>query len=731
MILNINKGAIMRKIKIALIGNPNTGKTTFINAVASTNLHVGNWPGVTIEKKEAIFKYKDYIIELVDLPGIYSLSNNVAEEKITIEYLLEEKPDLIINILDATNLDRNLYLTLQLLDLEIPMIIAVNMCDEAEAKGLKIDYLKLAELLGVPVIPISAKKGQGVFELLDRAIKLAQKKFKPIPRKFKYRKEIEEALEKIRELVLIYQPDLLKKYPKRFLLMNLLEGHYFFIKDEIKPELKAEIDKIRKKLEKLFNRDISEILVEERYSIILGIYNKVVSKKKKDTLDITFKLDRIFLNTVWGFPIFFLILWLLFNLTFELSTPYVDWLDNLLSSVIVPITLSILENLGVSDWFKSFIIEGVIGGVGFVVVFIPVLFFLYFFMALLEESGYMSRVAFLMDRIMSFFGLNGKAFIPLILGFGCNVPAVYATRTLEDRRSKILTVLLIPFMSCGARLTVFAFFTTIFFKEHKGVVLLFLYILGVFVAGIVALILSKFVFKSSYIEFILELPPYRLPNFRYVFKYAWLKTKTFIYEAGTFILATSIVIWFLLHFPFNAKKLEDSLFASISKAIAPVFEPLGFGDWKPAGALISGFVAKEVVLTTMGNIYSGELKNENLKEVNLEKAGEIILLDFFKATFDAGKNLIHLLPLNLFEEISVEEENDKSLIKAVKKSFTPLSALSFMVFLLLYTPCMATLIAIKHELGGWRWALFSLSISFISAWITSFIVYRLGSMFIG
>jgi len=720
----------MKRVKIALVGNPNTGKTTFINAVASTNLHVGNWPGVTIEKKEAHFKYKDYLIDLIDLPGIYSISNNTAEEKVTVDFLVSEKPDLIINIVDATNLDRNLYLTLQLMELDIPMIIALNMCDEAQSKGININYLKLAELLGVPVIPISAKKKKGVFELLDRALKIIEKKYKPLPKKFKYRREVEEALKKIKELVLRYQPELLEKYPERFLTLSLLEGHYFFIKDDLNPELKKQVEEIRKKLEKQFNKDITEIITEDRYSIILGIYNKVVKKGKQGSLDITFKLDKIFLNSYLGFPIFFLIMWLLFNLTFELSTPFVDWLDGVISSVIVPSVMALLDKINVSDWFKSFVIEGVIGGVGFVIVFIPILFFLYFFMALLEESGYMSRVAFLMDRIMAFFGLNGKAFIPLILGFGCNVPAVYATRTLEDRKSKILTALLIPFMSCGARLTVFAFFTTIFFREQKALVLLFLYILGIVVAGVVAFILSRFVFKSTYTEFILELPPYRLPNIKYILKYAWLKTKTFIYEAGTFILATSIVIWFLLHFPFGVKKIEDSLFANISKTIAPVFEPLGFGDWKPVGALISGFVAKEVILTTMGNIYSAELKEEEKEEVNLNKAVDTVFLGFFKAVFQSIKNLTNIVPINLLNEITVEESKDKSLIMAVKKSFTPLSALSFMVFLLLYTPCMATLIAIKHELGSWKWALTSVVISFTSAWITAFIVYNLGKLVI-
>jgi len=350
-------------------------------------------------------------------------------------------------------------------------------------------------------------------------------------------------------------------------------------------------------------------------------------------------------------------------------------------------------------------------------------------MAILEGSGYMARAAFLMDRVMAVFGLSGKSFIPMLIGFGCNVPAVYATRTLENPKEKILTTLMIPFMSCGARLTVYAFFVTIFFTEYQTAVILFLYILGIIVAAVVAILLQRFVFKAEAIPFILELPPYRFSTVRFIIRNAWIKTKAFLYEAGTFILATSIVIWFLLHFPIGVKKPEDSLFGKISHTIAPVFYPLGFGNWEAAGSLISGFVAKEVVLSTMGNIYSGEIVEEKPEEVKLSEGLLEIGKGFINANIDMGKNFLSIFGLYKME--AEEEEEDSSLIKAVRDSFTPLTAISFLVFLLLYTPCMATVFAIKQELNSWRWTGVSILISFTSAWIMAFIVYNAGKIIAG
>jgi len=716
-------------IKVAVAGNPNTGKTTLINAIAGTNLHVGNWPGVTIEKKEARFRYKGYEIHLVDLPGTYSLSNNSAEEKIAVEFLLKEKPDVVIDVVDSTNLERNLYLTVQLLELELPVVIALNMWDEAKAKGIEIDYKKLEKLLCVKAVPTSAVKGEGIGQLLDAVIQTFNKKEKPVC-VLHFEDSLEEEIKKILKEIQDIQPVLLDLYPKRYLVLSLIEGNESFIDLHLNEKLKKIIEDIRQEIKKLYHRDPVTLIVEERYSIIISIYEQVVKKHPVKTVDFTFLLDKFFLHKIFGLPVFFILMWLLFEFTFELSSPYVDWLDSLLSSFIAPVVSQFLASMGVSEWFRSFVSEGIIGGVGFVLVFVPVLFFLYVFMAFLEGSGYMARAAFLMDRFMSFLGLSGKSFIPMIIGFGCNVPAVYATRTLENPKEKILTVLMIPFMSCGARLTVYAFFVTIFFTQHKTAVIMFLYLLGITVAVIVAFILQKLFFKTKSYPFVLELPPYRLPTFRFVIKNAWIKTRAFLYEAGTFILATSIIIWFLLHFPVGVKKTEDSVFGHISKAVAPIFEPLGFGNWQATGALMSGFVAKEVVISTMGNIYVGEVIEEEKEEkINIKEGLIDVGKGFIDANIQAGKKLLSIL--GIIEEEQEEEDHDTSLMEAVRNAFTPLTAFSFLVFLLLYTPCMATVFAIRQELNSWKWTGISVGLSFTSAWVVTFLVYNIGKIIAG
>ena len=716
-------------IKVAVAGNPNTGKTTLINAIAGTNLHVGNWPGVTIEKKEAEFEYKGYKIHLIDLPGTYSLSNNTAEEKVAVEFLIKEKPDVVIDVVDSTNLERNLYLTVQLLELELPLVIALNMWDEAASKGIEIDYKKLGKLLCSKVIPTVAAKGEGVQEILDAVIQTYENKEKP-KCILHFEDQLEEELKKIAKVIEEKQPVLFDLYPKRFLVLSLIEGNTFFIEININEEILKAVETFKTEIKKLYHKDATTIIVEERYSIIISIYEQCVKKHPVKEVDITLILDKIFLHKIFGLPIFFVLMWLLFEFTFELSSPYVDWLDNTLGSFVAPLVAQLLDSAGASPWFRSFVTDGIIGGVGFVLVFVPVLFFLYMFMAFLEGSGYMARAAFLMDRFMSVIGLSGKSFIPMIIGFGCNVPAVYATRTLENPKEKILTVLMIPFMSCGARLTVYAFFITIFFTHHRAFVLMFLYLLGVFVAVVVALIYNRFVFKSESYPFILELPPYRLPTFRYLIKNSWIKTKAFLYEAGTFILATSIVIWFLLHFPVGVKNTEDSLFGKISKTIAPAFEPLEFGTWQAAGALMSGFVAKEVVISTMGNIYAEEaFQEEKVEKVNIKEKLIETGKGFIDANIEAAKKIISVFGLISIEK-EEEEKADTSLIEAVRNAFTPLTAFSFLVFLLLYTPCMATVFAIKQELNSWKWAGISVLTNLTSAWIVTFIIYNIGKLLI-
>ena len=532
--------------------------------------------------------------------------------------------------------------------------------------------------------------------------------------------ELKQTIEKI-------QPVLFDLVPKRFLIVSLIEGSFRFEDIEINEEIIKKAEEIRKNLEKIYKKDISTLIIEERYSIVISIYEQCVKKDTLKDIDTTLILDKIFLNKVLGLPIFLFLAWLMFEFTFELSAPYVDWLDNSLSNVIAVWAVQGLAAVNAPEWLKSLVSEGVIGGVGFVLVFVPVLFFLYIFMGILEGSGYMSRAAFLMDRFMSFIGLSGKSFIPLIIGFGCNVPAVYATRTIENPKEKILTALMVPFMSCGARLTVFAFFVTAFFTHHKALVILSLYLIGILVAISVAFVLQRTYFKTESQNFILELPPYRLPTFRYVMLSAWTKTRAFIIDAGTFIFATAMIVWFLLNVPFGVQNKEDSLFGHLSKTIAPIFQPLGFGYWEASGALLTGFVAKEVVLSTMGNIYAGEtLEKQEQKHLSFQEGIKEIGAGFVNANIEVGK--IILSGFGFIGEEPKEEETNTSLLNAVRQQFTPLTAYAFLVFLLLYTPCMATIFAIKQELNSWKWMGISVAIGLTVAWILSFLVYNIGKL---
>jgi ferrous iron transport protein B len=709
----------MKEITVALVGNPNVGKSALLNAISGSEVKVGNWPGVTVEKKEATYKYKEYTIKFVDLPGVYSLRNQTAEERVTIDFLLKEKPDVVLNVVDSTNLKRNLYLTVQLLELEIPMVIALNIWDEAVEKGIVVDYEKMSKLLCNPVIPTSAKERSGIDKLLDTLIETFEnKKFIQCEH---FESQIEEYIKKVTDLVKEYKPILLDIFPKRYLAVSLLEGT---LNDPIPSVLEEKLKQLREEIKTYYKKDIKTLLVEERYGVVLSIYHQTVKKQQEDVVDSSITLDKIFLHKYLGIPIFLFLVWLVFEITFKVSSPYVEWLDKVLG-VVSSWSLSLLDKFNAPDVLKSFIAEGVLGGVGFVLVFVPVLFTLYVMIAILEGSGYISRAAFLMDRFFSSIGLSGKSFIPLLLGFGCNVPAVYSTKTIENEREKILTTLMIPFMSCGARLTVFAFFVSVFFTNNKGLVIFSLYLIGIMVAVIVAVMLNKLYFKTKSQFFIMELPPYRLPTFRYVINTAWVRVKAFVVEAGTFILAMSIFVWFLTNTPYGAKK-DETILAKVSKEIAILFEPLGFGTWEATASLFSGFVAKEVVLSTMGNIYVGEKIQEEKKEISFEEGLKEIGYGFLDANVNLLKNFVSIFGFVKKEE----EEFDEGLANAIREAFNPASAYSFLVFLLLYTPCLATVFAIKQELNSYKWMFLSILINFTFAWIVSFLVYNLVMKFL-
>jgi len=586
-------------ITAALVGNPNVGKTTLFNLLTGAHQHVGNWAGVTVEKKEGFLGSN---VKIVDLPGIYAMDTYSNEEKISKQFLENEDVSVIINIIDATNLDRNLYLTMQLKQFKKPIVLVINMIDVAEGKGMEIDYEKLSKELGVSVIPISASKGIGI-------------------------EKVKHALENSD----FFNTDIDNDY------------HYNFQNES------------------------------EAYKYIEGILDKCIIKRKSTDETVSDKIDQFVTNKYLAYPIFLGLLYLIFKFTFSwVGQPLADMLDQLLSNNLVPFVEILLINS--SPWFKSLILDGIIGGVGAVVVFLPLILTLFLGISLLEDSGYMARVAFIMDKVMRKMGLSGKAFIPLIIGFGCSVPAIMSARTLESEKDRKLTALIVPLMSCNARLPVYALFASVFFPNKETMIVFSLYLVGIGIAFLIGLLFKNTIFKKDEEPFIIELPEYKLPQLKTLITHTWEKGKGFLKKAGTLIFSVAVIVWFLSNFNFTGMvDMNESLLASIGKLLAPIFVPLGFGTWETAVALLTGLMAKEVVIGTMGVIF--------------------------------GDNLQAILP----------------------NYFTSLSAYSFLVFVLLYTPCVAVLGAMKKEYGT-KMVLFSVTYQLTLAWIASFLVYNIGRM---
>lgn len=665
------------KITIGLIGNPNVGKSTFFNSLTGARQHVGNWPGKTIEKKEGEFQFQNQKIKIVDLPGTYSLSAYSKEETITSEFLTDKNPDKILQIVDAQNLERNLFLTLQLIELGAPLILVLNLIDASQKNGIKIDVKMLSELLGIPIVVVDAKNKKGIGELL----KLVVKKSKDPPARIKYNDDLENSLDKISNFLSQNS----QKNPRR-LAMRLLENDFDAEhKIETQPfyfELKEIIAKNIDQLEKVFGKKINNILAGEKYAFIHGLIKKVLTNSKSESRNFSEEADHILTNKFLGIPIFLLAIWTMFQLTFKLSAPLIAAIELFFAFLGKKITL-LLANLGAAEWIRSLIVEGILGGVGGILVFVPLIGILFFVLAILEDSGYLARVAFLMDKLMSKIGLHGKAFIPLILGLGCNVPAILATRTLETRNDRILSILINPFISCGARLPVYALFAGVFFAKYQGRIIFSLYFLGIIVAILAGLIFSKFVLKQKSSPFVIELPPYRAPAFRGILLHVWTKIYSFIRKAGTIILAFSVIIWLLASFPPGVEYgSHESVAGKFGETISPVFRPLGFGNWESGVALTFGFVAKEVVVGTFGTLYNVE---------NLESPG-----------------------------------NENLISQKLQADFTPLSAYSFMIFVLLYSPCIAVLAVVRRETNSWKWPIFMLFYTTIIAWIAAFLFYQIG-----
>lgn len=722
-----NPAASPARLRVAVAGNPNSGKSTLINAIAGTRLHVGNWSGVTVEKKEASLKHRDTRLDLVDLPGTYSLSPYSQEEVIAADYLADERPDVIIDVVDATNLERNLYLTMQMLELGIPVVIALNIFDEAEKKGFRIDTGTMSKALGVTVVPTSALQGKGLDTLLDAVLEAAKAPAAHTPRALSYGADLDQAIGTAQGELEARHPELSGRYSTRWLAIKLLEGDTRVGQKINLLDAASIVGPASEHLRSVHDdEDIESLVAEARYGQAAGLTREVLVRPAASKVELTERIDRIVLNRYLGIPIFLVTMWLLFKIIFDVSSPFIDFFEGLITGPIANLAGALLGAVGASEWVRSLVLDGIVGGVGVVFAFLPPIFAMMFFITLLEASGYMARAAFIMDRSMRAIGLHGKSFIPLLLGFGCNVPAVYATRTLENPKDKVLTSLLIPFTSCGARLPVYVLFTAVFFSASQATVLWSLYVLGIAVAMILGVVFKKTLFKGEAPTFVMELPPYRLPSFKSLMFHTWEKGRHYVVKAGTYIVAASVIVWLLYNMPWGTVDKQETWLGRTGQAIAPAFTPNGFGDWKAGSAIVSGIVAKEVVVATMAQLYAPEDAGEQEAPATfteeLQGAGE----GFVTAARDAFSGLFAGLGVTSMAAETPEEES--ALAEPLRENFTPLSAYAFLAFVLLYVPCMIVIVAMRQEFNTWKWPLVSAGISLAAAWIVSFVIYQGGTL---
>lgn len=726
-------------IKIAFAGNPNVGKSALINAMAGSKLTVGNWPGVTVEKKEANFTYEGREITMVDLPGVYSLSPYSMEEKITRDFIIEENPDVVINVVESTNIERNLYLTMLLKELGKPMIMALNFYDEFEKLNYSLNLKKLSEMTEMDIVKTSAIKKSGLKELMDKALDIAEKKVKFEGYKISFDSFINEKYEQMKHELREDKnfEEILKKYNINFVIVKILERDIDFI-EKIQKNYDLDCNKYFEnyinEIEKRYDEDIDTILAEKRYGKIKGMIAETLKTSLKSRLDFTEKVDKVLLNRVLGLPIFFIVMGLLMTIVFNGSAPFIDWVDGFVGGYVGKYVGMLVE--GTPDWIASLIVDGIIGGVGGVLTFVPLMFFLYFFLSILEESGYMTRVAFLMDKIMRTLGLNGKAFVPMILGFGCTVPAIYATRTLEDEKSRRLTAALTPFMSCGARLPVYGLFTAAFFGAKAGIVVMSIYFLGIFTAIVLGFILKRFdAFKVDQKALLIELPPYRIPSFKVIMNSTLTRTGGYLKKATSIVLGILILLWALTYFPNNGNA-EKSYIASVGKVIAPVLKPTGFANrWETVAAIIPSIAAKEVVVGFMAQVLELPETEEAEEETTFAEDTKAQLVALGGAAKDSIKGIVSFDVGSLFAAPSAEEveEEGAGVVEATSKLWegdplAPLRAYSFMAFILLVVPCAVTLGAIKQEFG--KVYLFRLiGIMLVVPYIGSTLIFQIGRLF--
>ena len=701
----LHKAALEKShtINVALVGNPNCGKTSLFNFVSGAHERVGNYSGVTVDAKEGQAEYKGYIFNIVDLPGTYSLSAYSPEELYVRKQITESTPDVIINVIDASNLERNLYLTTQLVDMNLKIVGALNMFDEFEARGDKLDNDKLGELFGIPFVPTVFRSGRGINELFDMVINVYEGIKDPLKNNIRHihlnhGKYIERAIDEVKAEIQKNE-QIRHKYSTRFLAIKLLEKDQKI--ENVAKQLpnKDDIFKVRDKaidyILKETKEDSETAIMNAKYGIIHGALQEAGSEegKKTDTYQMTHVLDAIITNRYFGFPLFFIFLYIMFEVTFTLGQYPMDWIEAGVEAI-----SNIMSSLLPVGPLRDMIVDGAIAGVGAVIVFLPQILILYTFISFMEDSGYMARAAFIMDKVMHKMGLHGKSFIPLIMGFGCNVPAVMATRTIENRRSRLITILVLPFMSCSARLPIYIMIIGTFFAvKYQSLIMITLYVTGIILAVIMSRIFSKWLIKGDDAPFVMELPPYRFPTLKAITRHTWEKGKQYLKKMGGIILVASLIVWALGYFPHDNNldrqtQQEHSYIGQIGKVVEPIFRPQGF-DWKLDVSLMAGIGAKEIVASTMGVLYADDESVADDNEADSEK----------------------------YNKLYVKMTND---------GITPLIAFSYLLFVLIYFPCIATIAAIKSETGSWKWAMFAALYTTLLAWIISAVFYQTGSLFI-
>ncbi len=710
-----------RVINVALIGNPNCGKTSLFNIVSGAHEHVGNYAGVTVGAKEGNLTYKGYKFNIIDLPGTYSLSAYSPEELYVLRYLKEETPDVIVNVVVASNIERNLFLTTELIDMNRSMVIDLNMYDELKRSGNKLDYSTLGKMLGVPIVPTTASTGEGVEKLLDTIIEVYELKNKDVRHiHVRMRPELESAVNKLKDAIK-QDSSIGHHFSPRYLAIKFLEGdpevEHMLEHCRAYPQWKSLRDSESEKVKKELGEDVASAVAGDKYGFVRGALKETMVENESQEEKSTRIIDSLVTSKLFGFPIFILVMWFIFWCTFQIGSYPMEWIEN-----IVAWTSSIIGKQMTDGPFKDLLLDGIIGGVGGVIVFLPNILILYFFISFMEDSGYMARVAFIMDKLMHKMGLHGKSFIPLIMGFGCNVPAIMSTRIIESKSSRLITILINPFMSCSARIPIYVLLVGAFFPRHGSLIFTGLYLLGIIIAVLTAWMLRKFWYKEDETPFVMELPPYRIPTAKATIRNMWSKAKQYLRKMGGLILVASIIIWALSYFPQRTVsevpatylstaltdikagnpelsieegeelatkeyQQENSILGDVGRVCEPVVKPLGF-DWKVSVSLLAGAAAKEVVVSTLGVLYVGDDDADMLAK-RLKSPSQI----------------------------------------SGQPPFTPLKALVFMIFVLLYFPCIATIAAIIKETGSWKYGLFSVVYNTGLAWLISFIVYRIGLLF--